>query len=98
MLTKHERETIILFNESQDPATIFTYSPVWQRHLEGKLGLRPTRDNGHGGKEYTIAKGRIPMPRVPQIVSAEEKARRVETGKRLSAQAQGQKSILSSET
>lgn len=74
-LSNYERETIINFNESPEPASIFTYNRTWQKHLEKKLGLKPVMDNGHGGKEYQIDKKRIPMPRAPRQLSAETKAK-----------------------
>ena len=49
-LTSYEQETIINFNKAEDTAHIFTYEKAWQKHLEGKLGLKPLHDNGFGGK------------------------------------------------
>ena len=77
-LTSYERETIINFNEAEDKASIFTYSRSWQKHLEGKLGLKPVMDNGYGGKEYEISKKRIRPPMAPRKLSAEVKAKAVE--------------------
>lgn len=76
ILTKYERETIIVFNESNDPADIFTYNKPWQKHLEKRLGLEPVSDNGFGGKTYQIGKSRIRPPRARVMLSTEEKARR----------------------
>ena len=76
-LTSYEQETIINFNKAEDVAYIFTYEKAWQKHLEGRLGLKPVMDNGFGGKEYKIGKKRIPMPRAPRKLSAETKAQRV---------------------
>lgn len=56
------RETIINFNEAEGTASIFTYNTLWQRHLEGKLGLKVVMDNGAGGKQYQLPKSRIRMP------------------------------------
>lgn len=77
-LTGYERETIINFNEAEDTAHIFTYNRAWQRHLEGKLGLKPVMDNGYGGKEYEVSKKRIRPPMAPRKLSAEAKAKAVE--------------------
>lgn len=74
-----ERETIINFNELEKTASIFTYNKVWQQHLEKNLGLKPIMKNGFGGKEYEIDKKRIPMPRVPRVLSPEARAKAVET-------------------
>ena len=68
-LTNYEQETIINFNKAEDVAYIFTYEKTWQKHLEGKLGLKPLRDNGHGGREYEIDKKRIKPPRAPRKLS-----------------------------
>lgn len=77
-LSNEEKETLISFDESSAEATIFTYSKRWQKHLEKKLGLKPTRDNGCGGREYHIAKSRIPLPRVPRKLSPEQRRKNIE--------------------
>ena len=66
MLPKYEQETIINFNKEEKTAYIFTYEKTWQKHLEGKLGLKPTLDNGKGGKGYEVDKKRIKVPRAPR--------------------------------
>ena len=70
---KGERETIIRFDETSAPATIFTYDKAWQQHLEKRLGLKPTMNNGAGGREYQIDKKRIRPPRAPRQLSAEDR-------------------------
>jgi len=77
-LSNYEKETIINFNEAEHVATIFTYNKSWQNRLEKKLGLKPTMDNGFGGKEYQIEKRRIPMPQAPRKLSAETKRKYAE--------------------
>jgi len=72
-LTNAEKETIIIFNETTEPATIFTYSKSWQKHLEGRLGLKPVRKEEYGGREYSIDKDRIKPPRAPVKMSEEAK-------------------------
>ena len=74
-LSNYEKETIINFNEGEDMANIFTYNKSWQQHLEKKLGLKPTMDNGWGGKEYEIPKKRIKPPRAPVKLSDEARAK-----------------------
>ena len=74
-LTKYERETIICFNESDEPATIYTHNRGWQKHLETKFGLKPIMENGFGGKEYEINKKSIKPPRAPRNISSEDKAK-----------------------
>ena len=68
-LTNYEQETIINFNKAEDMAYIFTYEKTWQKHLEKKLGIEPTLDNGYGGKGYELPKKRIKLPRAPRKLS-----------------------------
>jgi len=74
-LSNYEQETIISFNKDEAIAHIFTYEKAWQQHLEKRLGLKPTMDNGFGGKEYEIDKKRIRPPRAPVKLSAEARAK-----------------------
>ncbi len=88
-LTSYEQETIINFNRAEDIAHIFTYEKTWQKHLEGRLGLKPVMDNGFGGKEYELPKSRIKPPRAPRKLSASAKkklAERLHGNRVLSAQ------------
>ena len=87
-LTNEEKETLISFDETPNDAVIFTHNKAWQTHLENRLGLKATIDNGYGGKEYRIPKKRIRMPMVPRKLSAEQ---RQELGERL-RKARAQKS------
>ena len=75
-LSNYEQETIINFNKDEATAHIFTYEKTWQQHLEKRLGLKPTMDNGFGGKEYQLDKKRIRPPRAPVKLSAEARAKR----------------------
>ena len=77
-LTNDERETIITFDEAGPEAIIFTYNKAWQSHLENKLGLKPLRDNGCGGREYQVDKKRLRPPRAPVKISAERRAKMAE--------------------
>jgi len=74
-LSNYEQETIINFNKDEAVAHIFTYEKTWQQHLERKLGLKPTMENGFGGKAYEIDKKRIRPPRAPLRLSAEARAK-----------------------
>jgi len=73
-----ERETIITLDEAGPEAIIFTYNKTWQKHLEGRLGLKPTNINGCGGREYQIDKKRIRPPRAPVEISAERRTKMAE--------------------
>ena len=77
-LSNYERETIINFNRAEDIAYIFTYEKSWQKHLERRLGLKPTMDNGFGGKEYQVPKNMIKPPRAPRKLSDSAKRRLTE--------------------
>ncbi|MFC1977550.1 hypothetical protein ACFLWS_04720 [Chloroflexota bacterium] len=77
-LTSYEQETVINFNKEEKVAHIFTYEKTWQKHLEGRLGLKPVMDNGFGGKEYELHKSRIKPPRAPRKLSASAKKKMVE--------------------
>ena len=53
-LYAYERETIILFNETSEPAEVFTYNKRMIRKLERLTKLFPDEfklksDNGYGG-------------------------------------------------
>jgi len=78
MITKYEKETIILFNEGEGIASIYTHNKTWQKHLEEKLGLKPIATNNHGGKTYEIDKRRIKPPRAPMKLSDKTKAEKAE--------------------
>ncbi len=78
-LSNYEQETIINFNKEDQVAYIFTYEKKWQRHLEGKLGLKPKSDNGLGGRDYELPKDRIPMPRAKRVLSANHKKKLTST-------------------
>ena len=77
-LSNYEQETITNFNKDEAIAHIFTYEKTWQQHLEKRLGLKPTMDNGFGDKEYEIDKKRIRPPRAPVRLSAEARAKRAD--------------------
>ena len=77
-LSADEQETIISFDKAEDIAYILTYEKTWQKHLEGKLGLKPVMDNGFGGKEYQLPKSMIKPPRAPRQLSDSAKKKLAE--------------------
>jgi hypothetical protein len=88
-LTSYEQETIINFNKDENIAYIFTYEKTWQQHMEKKLGIKPTEDNGFGGRSYELPKKMIRPPRVPRKLSDSAKkklAERLHRNRVLSAQ------------
>ena len=64
-----EKETIILFNEGEPTAEVFTYNKAWIKHFTSRLKIEPVKDNGYGGLTFKISKKRIPLPRVPRVLS-----------------------------
>jgi len=75
-LALEERETIICFNETNEPASVYTCNKTWQKHIEQRLKIKPTYKNDYGGREYYVPKKQIPMPRARRVLSEEEKTRR----------------------
>ena len=56
---RHERETVILFNEEDDTASIWTASEITYRKLK-KLGYIPTKENERSATfEVTRASVRV---------------------------------------
>lgn len=50
-----ERETIILYNEEEQTADVFTYNVALQNKLVN-LKVKVDRDNGYGGMSFTVPK------------------------------------------
>lgn len=70
-LARHEQETILLFNEKEWTASVFTYNVGLQKHLkelcESRFGqVRQIDDNGFGGLTFEVPKKWIKVvpPRV----------------------------------
>ncbi len=74
-LTSYEQETVINFNKAEDIAHIFTYEKSWHQHIEKRLGIKPTMDNGFGGKSYEVPKKSIRPPRASRKLSPATKAK-----------------------
>jgi hypothetical protein len=71
-LTNYEKETIILFNEDEPDADIFTYNKRWQKHLEEKCGIQPYKTNESDGRSYKINKFRIKPPRAKKKLTPKQ--------------------------
>ena len=70
-LSNYEKETILLFNEAEQMASVFTYNDALKRQLAVLCNsypeqVRKTEDNGFGGVTYELPKKwfRITPPRV----------------------------------
>lgn len=73
-----EKETIILFNEAEPEAEIFTYNRALQRHLKNRFKLEPVSNNGEGGLTFRLDKTRLRFPqpkRAGKKLSPERKAK-----------------------
>ena len=57
-LTKYEKETIILFNESEEEASIYTYNAGLISRKYPQL-CRMKEKNKYGGRIYLIDKSRL---------------------------------------
>jgi len=77
---KHERETVIVFNEEESTASIWTASEMVYRRLK-KVGYVPAQDNERSASfEVPRADVKLPRPRRKRILSAEQ---RREAGQRM---------------
>ena len=63
-ITLDERETIILFNDAEDEADIYTHDKALQRHIEIKLGIKPYFKEGEA-REYKLPKKWLRYPQKP---------------------------------
>lgn len=77
-LSNQERETIIVFNEAEPFAEVFTYNSRMKRTLAGLAADRPSdvehiKTNPEGGATYCIPKGWVKI-RASRILSEAQKA------------------------
>ena len=78
-LTKYEKETIILFNEAEDTASIYTYNAGLKKRLAAFSrkypGLRKIKkSNDLGGVTYLMDKSRLSIRFLPPY--SEERRRK----------------------
>ena len=59
-----ERETIILYNDAEDEADLYTHDKSLQRHIEIKLGIKPYYREGLA-REYKLPKKWLRYPQKP---------------------------------
>ena len=64
-VSKAERETIIGYDESEDPARIFTHNRKLQNRLI-KLGFEADEDDGKGGLTFEVPKEYLRLPSEPR--------------------------------
>ena len=71
-LTKYEKETIVLFNEGEDTASIFTYNAGLRRRLENFSKKYPDlcrleKSCEQGGVSYVMEKSRLSIRLQPPM-------------------------------
>jgi hypothetical protein len=71
---RHERETVITFNEADEIASIWTASETIYRRLK-RLGYTPTEDNDRSAA-FEIPKKHIRLPRPQRRLSEAQLAAR----------------------
>ena len=76
-LLNYEKETILLFNEAEQTASVFTYNDALKRQLAVLCNsypeqVRKTEDNGCGGITYELPKKWFKIT-PPRILSAAQK-------------------------
>lgn len=60
-ISRIEQETVILFNEAEPTASVYTYNGALKRKLTGLCHTRPTearltKDDGRGGLTFEVPK------------------------------------------
>ena len=71
-LTRYEKETIVLFNEGEDTASIFTYNAGLRRRLENFSKKYPDlcrleKSCEQGGVSYVLEKSRLSIRLQPPM-------------------------------
>ncbi|MDE6902689.1 MAG: hypothetical protein K2P22_08095 [Lachnospiraceae bacterium] len=76
-LTNYEKESIVLFNEADRTASVYTHNAALIRQLTGLCGsypeqVRQTGDNGCGGLTFELPKKWLKVS-PPRVLSAAQK-------------------------
>lgn len=74
-ISRMEKETIILFNEAEASASVYTYNAALKRKLSGLCTTRPeearqTKDDGRGGLTFEVPKRWVKVN--PNIILTDE--------------------------
>jgi len=67
-----EQETIIIFNEADSTANVYTHSKKWIKHIESGLGVRAWRVQGQA-RDYEIPKKWLRLPKKPREATPAQK-------------------------
>ena len=88
-ISKIEQETVILFNEAEANASVYTYNGTLKRKLSGLCSTRPeearqTKDDGRGGLTFEVPKRWVKVNAGPvyteeQRQAMKERARAIST-------------------
>lgn len=81
-ISRVEQETVILFNEAETIASVYTYNGALKRKLCGLCETRPhearqTKDDGLGGPTFEIPKRWVKV-NASRILTEEQKEERAE--------------------
>ena len=81
-ISRIEQETVILFNEADASASVYTYNGALKRKLTGLCHTRPTearltKDDERGGLTFEVPKRWIKV-NASRILTAEQKEERAE--------------------
>ena len=84
-ISRMEKETIILFNEAEASASVYTYNAALKRKLSGLCTTRPegarqTKDDGRGGLTFEVPKRGIKV-NPSRTLTVEQKKERAERAK-----------------
>ena len=90
-ISRIEQETVILFNEAEASASVYTYNGALNRKLTGLCHTPPTearltKDDGHGGLTFEVPKRWVKVNAGPvyteeQRQAMKERARAISTSK-----------------
>lgn len=77
-LSNYEKETIILWNEAEKAASVYTHSPTLQAQLAALCQSHPeqvrqTGDNGRGGLTFSLPKRWLKVV-PPRVLSPAQRA------------------------
>lgn len=84
-LSKIEQETVVLFNEAEPTASIYTYNGALKRKLASLCDTRPseakqTQDDGRGGLTFEVPKRWVKV-NAGMILTEEQRQTRAEAAR-----------------
>lgn len=84
-ISRIEQETVILFNEAEASASVYTYNGTLKRKLSGLCSTRPeearqTKDDGRGGLTFEVPKRWVKV-NAGMILTEEQRRTRAEAAR-----------------